>query len=261
MSVIVQCWHYLSLPPWGLRTSLTVNKNCMAHTKRQQRFNDNVNAHNANVTSYTTTYSSAVITVNCSARNSSLISLAVTGDIFSKKINDSSASNRLTRQSKPKLTSVSLTPTFFDLVDTSKLLHKKSAPSRDVPRDEFVDCALLARPGDAEAPVERLRGDQATVYRAMFRRIQVGRVQRVLGYPGAVCDRRSVPMGLRPGLQHHGGVAAALAPAYGAVCVQHVLQHGCGTSRGLPRGPQGPGRKSRPGPAVHWRSGTGWRPG
>lgn len=106
---------YLSFPPCGLLTSLTANKNWMAHTKRQHKLSDSVNAHKAKVTSYTTTYSSAVITVNCSARSNSLMSLAVTGEIFRRKIKDNSASNKLTRHRSPRLTSISLTPICFDL--------------------------------------------------------------------------------------------------------------------------------------------------
>lgn len=84
----------------------------MAQTRRQQRFSDRVRAHSAKVTSYTTTYSSAVITVSCSALNSSLMSLAVTGDIFRRNISERSASSRLTKQRRPKLTSISFTPTW-----------------------------------------------------------------------------------------------------------------------------------------------------
>lgn len=53
------------------------------------------------------------MTVNCSARSNSLISFAVTGDIFNKNINESSASNKLTRHKSPKLISISLTPICF----------------------------------------------------------------------------------------------------------------------------------------------------
>lgn len=106
---------YLSFPPCGLFTSLTANKNWMAQTKRQHKFRDNVKAHNAKVTSYTTTYSSAVITVNCSDLRSSRISFAVTGDIFNKNMSDSSANNKLTEHSNPKLTNISFTPTSLDL--------------------------------------------------------------------------------------------------------------------------------------------------
>lgn len=35
----------------GARTNLTANRNCIAHTNKQHKFNDSDNAHNANVTS------------------------------------------------------------------------------------------------------------------------------------------------------------------------------------------------------------------
>lgn len=44
--------YLLSLPSkFGDLTSLTANRNCMAHTSKQHRFRDNDKAHNAKVTS------------------------------------------------------------------------------------------------------------------------------------------------------------------------------------------------------------------
>lgn len=57
----------------------------MAHTNRQHRFSESVNAHNASVTSYTTANSSGAVVAGA--------------DIFRRNSKASSASSRLTRQS------------------------------------------------------------------------------------------------------------------------------------------------------------------
>lgn len=72
----------------GECTNLTAKRNCIAHTSRQQRFNESVNAHNANVTSYTTANSSGALVAGA--------------DIFSKNSSANSASNKLTRHSNAK---------------------------------------------------------------------------------------------------------------------------------------------------------------
>lgn len=69
----------------GECTNFTANRNCIAHTRRQHKFSDNVNAHNANVTSYTTANSSGALVVGA--------------EILSRNKSASSASSRLTRHS------------------------------------------------------------------------------------------------------------------------------------------------------------------
>lgn len=87
--VIADFCRYLFVRPFGAEgecTSFTANRNCIAHTRRQQRFNDSVNAHNANVTSYTTANSSGALVAGA--------------EIFSRKSSASNASSKLTRHSK-----------------------------------------------------------------------------------------------------------------------------------------------------------------
>lgn len=72
--------------PFGARgecTNFTANRNCIAQTRRQHKFRDSVNAHNANVTSYTTANSSGALVVGA--------------EIFSRNKSASSASSKLTR--------------------------------------------------------------------------------------------------------------------------------------------------------------------
>lgn len=76
---------YLPFGADGECTSFTANRNCIAHTRRQHRFNDSVNAHNANVTSYTTANSSGALDAGA--------------DIFKRKSKASNASSKLTRHS------------------------------------------------------------------------------------------------------------------------------------------------------------------
>lgn len=77
---------YRPLGAEGECTNFTAKRNCIAHTSKQQRFNDNVNAHNANVTSYTTANSSGALVAGA--------------DIFSKNNNARRASSKLTRHNK-----------------------------------------------------------------------------------------------------------------------------------------------------------------
>lgn len=86
----------------------------MAHTNKQHKLRDNVNAHRASVTSYTTTYSSADINVSCSLRNKSLISVAVIGDIFNKNIRDNNARSNETKHNSPNDVNISLMPTSLE---------------------------------------------------------------------------------------------------------------------------------------------------
>lgn len=72
----------------GECTNFTAKRNCIAHTSKQQRFNESVNAHNASVTSYTTANSSGALVAGA--------------DIFSKNKSASSASSRLTRHNKAR---------------------------------------------------------------------------------------------------------------------------------------------------------------
>ena len=87
-------------------TSFTVKRNCIAQTRRQQRFKERARAHSANVTSYTIVYSSGLIR---------LLGVTVNGEIFSKKINESNANNNDTRHNKPKLVNVSFAPVSWSL--------------------------------------------------------------------------------------------------------------------------------------------------
>lgn len=94
--VIADFCRYLFVRPFGADgecTSLTANKNCIAHTRRQHRFSDNVNAHSANVTSYTTANSSGA--------------LAAGADILSRNSSASNARSRLTRHSSASEVSAS----------------------------------------------------------------------------------------------------------------------------------------------------------
>jgi hypothetical protein len=77
----------------GECTNLTANRNWIAHTRRQQRFSERVNAHNANVTSYTTANSSGALVAGA--------------DIFSKNSNANNARSKLTRHNKAKDVSAS----------------------------------------------------------------------------------------------------------------------------------------------------------
>lgn len=79
---------YLPFGAEGECTSLTAKRNCIAHTSRQQRFNESVNAHNAKVTSYTTANSSGALVAGA--------------EIFSRNSNASNASSKLTRHSSAK---------------------------------------------------------------------------------------------------------------------------------------------------------------
>lgn len=80
----------------GERSSLTANKNCMAQTSRQQRFSESERAHSASVTSYTIIKSSLLkLRVSASSR--------LFGEIFSRKISESSANSKETeRESERK---------------------------------------------------------------------------------------------------------------------------------------------------------------
>lgn len=69
----------------GEFTNFTANRNWMAHTNKQHKFRDNVRAHNANVTSYTTANSSGAEVVGA--------------EIFSKNNSARRASSKLTRHS------------------------------------------------------------------------------------------------------------------------------------------------------------------
>jgi hypothetical protein len=88
----------------------------MAHTRRQHKLRERLRAQRANVTSYTTMYSSAEIIVSCSVRRKSLMPAGDMGDILSRKMSDRSASKRDTRHSRPKDVSISLIPASFDRV-------------------------------------------------------------------------------------------------------------------------------------------------
>lgn len=72
----------------GECTSFTANRNWMAHTSRQQRFSESVNAHRANVTSYTTANSSGALVAGA--------------DIFSRNSSASNARSKLTRHSRAR---------------------------------------------------------------------------------------------------------------------------------------------------------------
>lgn len=67
----------------GECTSFTANRNCIAHTRRQHKLRDSVNAHRANVTSYTTANSSGALVAGA--------------DIFSRNSKAKRANSRLTR--------------------------------------------------------------------------------------------------------------------------------------------------------------------
>ena len=93
--------------PWyEVLTSLTVKRNCIAHTRRQHKLRDSARAHSARVTSYTIVYSSGLI---------KLLGVTVNGEIFSRKIKESSANSRDTKHSRPRLVSVSLAPASWSL--------------------------------------------------------------------------------------------------------------------------------------------------
>lgn len=85
----------------GERSSLTANKNCMAQTSRQHRFSESERAHSARVTSYTIIKSSLLkLRVSASSR--------LFGEIFSRKISDSSANSKETERERVSESEVSV---------------------------------------------------------------------------------------------------------------------------------------------------------
>lgn len=70
----------------GDLTSLTANRNCIAHTSKQHKFKERDRAHSANVTSYTIMKSSGELRVRASSR--------ALGDILSRNIKDNNAKRR-----------------------------------------------------------------------------------------------------------------------------------------------------------------------
>lgn len=86
------------LPPVaGALTSLTANKNCIAQTSKQQRFNDNDSAHKANVTSYTMAKSSGDVGPGGGGGS------RPPGDIFKRNIKESSANSKETANRKKNI--------------------------------------------------------------------------------------------------------------------------------------------------------------
>lgn len=73
----------------GARTNLTANRNWMAHTSRQHRFNDSERAHSASVTSQTIAQSSKTAGPTVGGGGS-----RPPGEIFNKNINDNKANKR-----------------------------------------------------------------------------------------------------------------------------------------------------------------------
>ena len=101
---------YLILPCDDLM-SLTAKRNWMVQTRRQQRLSDRVIAHNANVTSYKTTYSDGDKNSNWYFEDFS----SDAGDIFSKKTRDKSARRSETRQRRPSDVIIPWTPASLDM--------------------------------------------------------------------------------------------------------------------------------------------------
>ena len=92
---------YLSVAETGgARISFTANKNCMAHTSKQHKFNDNDNAHKASVTSYTIAYSSGdegPSKLCCDGGGGDGGMSRPPGDIFNRNISDRRASRSDTK--------------------------------------------------------------------------------------------------------------------------------------------------------------------
>ena len=83
----------------------------MEETSKQHKFKDNAKAHSPKVSSYTNTYCSADKKLNL---YNSLLRSSVTGDSFSKNINESKANKSDTKHNSPSAVIPSFTPTSLD---------------------------------------------------------------------------------------------------------------------------------------------------
>lgn len=129
--------------PWyEVLTSLTVKRNCMAQTRRQHKFNESARAHSARVTSYTIVYSSGLIR---------LLGVTVNGEIFSRKISESSANSRDTRHNRPRLVRVSLAPASWSFWFLDKDEDQEAFKGNGVEPAPAVNCPPAAAPWSAGA--------------------------------------------------------------------------------------------------------------